>query len=189
MSTRKIGVFVGSLRKDSFSKKLAAALQELAPDSFELLEVAIGDLPFYNQDLDDASTPPASWTALREQVKGLDAVLFVTPEYNRSVPAALKNALDIASRPYVSNTWSRKPGAVISISQGGIGGFGANHHLRQSLACLNVPTLQQPEAYIGNIASLFNDEGVLANEDTREFLRKFLRSFAAWIEANSPRKQ
>ncbi|MFC0217629.1 NADPH-dependent FMN reductase [Pseudochelatococcus lubricantis] len=179
-----VAVFVGSLRKASFNRKIAHVLADIAADSLKLEIVEIGDLPLYNQDLDDEGTPPAAWTAFREKVKGFDAVLFVTPEYNRSVPAVLKNALDVGSRPYGQSVWGGKPGAVVSVSIGAIGGFGANHHLRQSLVFLNVPTLQQPEAYIGGVGHLLDDDGKLTNEGTRTFLGKFVADFAAWIEKN-----
>src|SRR5260370_12424764 len=141
-------VLVGSLRKASFNGMLPNVLIWLAPSSLKHDIVEIGQLPFYNQDLETA-LPPAPWTAFRQRVKAADAVLFVTPEYNRSVPAVLKNALDVGSRPYGSSVWDRKPGAVVSGSPGAIGGLGANHHLRQSLVFLDVPTIQQPEAYVG----------------------------------------
>lgn len=116
----------------------------------------------------------------------MDAVLFVTPEYNRSVPTVLKNAIDVGSRPYGHSVWSGKPGAVMSISPGALGGFGANHHLRQSLVFLNVPTMQQPEAYVGGAATLFDADGALTNDGTRKFFTTFMTAFAAWIEANAP---
>src|ERR1700726_1802730 len=141
-------VLVGSLRKASLNRMLANALISLAPSSMKLGIVEIGQLPFFNQDLETSSSP-AVWTAFRQRVKAADAVLFVTPEYNRSMPAVLKNALDVGSRPYGSSVWDRMPGAIVSGSPGAIGGFGANHHLRQSLVFLNVPTLQQPEASLG----------------------------------------
>lgn len=125
---RDVAVIVGSLRKASINRMVANALAELAPAGLKLGIVEIGQLPLYNQDGDD--DPPAEWTAFRERVRAADSVLFVTPEYNRSVPAALKNALDVGSRPYGKSAWSGKPGAVVSASPGGIGGFGANHHLR-----------------------------------------------------------
>ena len=186
MSTvRNVAVLVGSLRKDAFSRKLANALIALAPAELKLEIVEIGELPLYNQD-DDAA-PPAAWTAFRQPVKSADAVLFVTPEYNRSVPAPLKNAIDVGSRPYGQSVWNGKPGAVISISPGAIGAFGANHHLRQSLVFLNVPAMPQPEAYIGGAADLFDANGKLTKDGTREFLQKFLQAFAAWIETNIKR--
>jgi chromate reductase len=183
MATRKVAVFVGSLRKDSFNRKIAVTLTEVAPPSLELEIVEIGHLPLYNQDLED--NPPESWTAFRQTIRDADAVLFVTPEYNRSVPGVLKNAIDVGSRPYGHSAWDGKPGAVVSASPGAIGGFGANHHLRQSLVFLNVPAMQQPEAYIGNVASLFNGEGKLTNEGTRDFLKAFMHAFEAWIEAHA----
>lgn len=188
MGTRRIGVFFGSLRKESFSRKMAKALQEMAPASFELELVEIGDLALYDQDYDDEGNPPAAWTAFRERMKTFDGVLFVTPEYNRSVPAVLRNALDVGSRPYWQSVWRGKPGAVVSLSPGALGAFGANHHLRQSLVGLDIPTMQQPEAYIGNAATLFDANGFLVNETTREFLQKFIDSFVVWVEANSPRQ-
>ena len=112
-------------------------------------------------------------------------VLFVTPEYNRSVPGVLKNAIDVGSRPYGKSAWDGKPGAVVSVSPGAIGGFGANHHLRQSLVFLNMPAMQQPEAYIGGADKLFDASGKLTNDGTREFLQKFMAAFAAWIAINS----
>ncbi len=184
MAIKKIGVVVGSLRKESFCRKVVKTLMSLAPAGFELEEVEIGNLAMYNQDFDDEGPAPAAWVAFREIVKTFDAILFVTPEYNRSVPAVLKNALDVGSRPYGHNVWAGKPAAIISVSQGGLSGFGANHHLRQSLVFLNLPTLQQPEAYIGNVAALFDDNGTLTNESTREFLQNFMKEFAVWIEKN-----
>jgi chromate reductase len=189
MSKYSVAVFVGSLRAGAYTRKLANALAALAPDELGLQIVEIGDLPLYNQDL-DAGTPPPAWTAFRGQVKAADAVLFVTPEYNRSVPAALKNALDVGSRPYGASVWNGKPGAVVSLSPGAIGAFGANHHLRQSLVFLNVPCMQQPEAYIGGAAELFSEDGsIIAKEGTQEFLRGFMVSFAAWIATITSAKQ
>lgn len=182
--TRKVAVIVGSLRKDSFSRKVAQALAAAAPPGLSFHIVEIGDLPFLDQDLE--ATPPAQWTRFRDEVKAADAILFVTPEYNRSVPGVLKNAIDVGSRPYGQGALNGKPAAVISTSIGAIGGFGANHHLRQSLAFLNMPTLQQPEAYIGAAHSLFDEQGRLTNEGTQKFLAQFAQAFAAWIEINKP---
>jgi chromate reductase len=178
-----VAVFVGSLRKDSLNRKLAKELIALAPQSLKLEIVEIGNLPFYNQDFEE--NQPKEVREFRQRIKSADAVLFVTPEYNRSVPAVLKNALDVGSRPYRENAWDAKPGAVISCTTGALGAFGANHHLRQSLVFVNVPTMGQPEAYIGNAASLFDDKGALVNDSTKEFLQKFLQAFAQWIERNS----
>ena len=182
-ATRKVAVVVGSLRKESFNRKLATALKAIAPASLALDIVEIGQLPFYNQD-DDANPPPAS-AAFKTRIGDCDAVLFVTPEYNRSVPGVLKNAIDVASRPYGKSAWDGKPCAVVSVSPGAIGAFGANHHLRQSLVFLNMPTMAQPEAYIGGAGDLFDDAGGFKKPETRQFMDKFLAAFAAWIERNA----
>jgi len=175
---RNVAVVVGSLRKDSVTRKLAKAFAAVTPDlKFNIVE--IGDLPHFDQDLE--SDPPAQWVRFRGEIASADAVLFVTPEFNRSVPGALKNAIDVGSRPYGASVWNGKPGAVISLSPGAIGGFGANHHLRQSLVFLNVPLLSQ-EAYVGNAYALFDDSGELVNEGTTEFLRAYGQQFAHWIE-------
>jgi chromate reductase, NAD(P)H dehydrogenase (quinone) len=160
----------------------ARTLAALAPAELQLEIVEIGQLPLYNQDDDDNGTPRPEWVSFRERVRPADAVLFVTPEYNRSVPGVLKNAIDVGSRPYGQSVWNGKPGAVISVSPGAIGGFGANQHLRQSCVFLNVPMMQQPEAYIGGAATLFDKEGNITNESTRNFLKSFIEAFAVWIE-------
>jgi chromate reductase len=182
-------VLVGSLRKASFNGMLANALISLAPSSLKLDIAEIGQLPFFNQDLETGSSP-APWTAFRQRVKAADAVLFVTPEYNRSMPAVLKNALDVGSRPYGSSVWDRKPDAVVSSSPGAIGGFGANHHLRQSLVFLNVPVMQQPEAYLSHVDKLFDEHGKLVSEGTGKFLQQIMQAFANWGETiRSPRQR
>jgi chromate reductase len=186
--TKKIAVIVGSLRKESFNRKMARVLTTLAPEALALEIIEIGGLPLYNQDHDDEGKPLAAWTEFRGRVKSFDGVLFVTPEYNRSVPGVLKNAIDVGSRPYGQSVWEGKPGAVISVSPGALGGFGANHHLRQSLVFLNVPAMQQPEVYIGGAAKLFDANGNITNETTRELLIKFMNAFAAWVAKNSPTK-
>lgn len=178
----KIGVFVGSLRKGSYNRQIANTLLHLAPSSLHMRVVEIGDLPLYNQDED--SSPPKQWQRFRDEVKALDACLFITPEYNRSVPAVLKNAIDVGSRPYGQSVWNEKPAAIISSSIGAIGGFGANHHLRQSLVFLNMPCLQQPEMYLSFVDKLFDADGKLVNEDTRVFLKRFLETFEAWVKTN-----
>jgi Predicted flavoprotein len=181
MGKTKIGVFVGSLRKDSYSRKIARELESFAPEGFEFEEIDIGDLALYNQDLDDENRPPEEWTRFRERVKALDGLLFVTPEYNRSVPAVLKNALDVGSRPYGKSVWDGKPGAIVSVSPGALSAFGANHHLRQSLVFLNVPAMQQPEAYVGNVKALLGEDGTIKEEGTRAFLTKFMDAYAKWV--------
>ena len=144
---RSVAVLVGSLRKGSYSRMVANALIALAPAELQLEVVEIGQLPLYNQDYDDAKAPLPEWIAFRERIRVKDAVLFVTPEYNRSVPGVLKNAIDVGSRPPGHSAWQGKPGAVVSDSPGGYGAFGANHALRQSMVFLNVPMMQMPEAY------------------------------------------
>ncbi len=175
-----VAVLVGSLRKASLNRKLAHALIGLAPEGVALKIVEIGDIPLYDEDLD--ADPPAAWTAFRGRILAADAVLFVTPEYNRSVPGCLKNAIDVGSRPAGQSVWSGKPGAVISLSPGALGGFGANHHLRQSMVFLNVSMMQQPEAYIGGAGGLFDDQGALIKPDNEAFLIRFLAAFTTWIE-------
>src|SRR5204862_5413477 len=146
---------IGSLRKASLNRKMGVAMAALAPPTLQLDIVEIGQLPLYNEDLE--TDPPEPWRAFRERVRAADAVLFVTPEYNRSVPGVLKNAIDVGSRPYGKSVWTGKPGAVVSVSPGALGGFGANHNLRQSMVFLDMPMLQQPETYIGHAAKLFDD--------------------------------
>ncbi len=181
---RDVVVIVGSVRRESLNLKLAQALLGLAPETLKLEIVPVGNLPLYNPDLD--ATPPPEWTAFKARVRRADAVLFVTPEHNRSVPAPLKNALDMASRPYGGNSWDGKPAAIVSASPGAIGGFGANHHLRQSLVFLDMPAMQQPEAYIGHADKLFGEDGRLNNEGTEKFLKSFLAAFEKWIGKNAP---
>jgi len=181
--TRTVAVLVGSLRKDSASRKIAKAVAALAPHSLAFKFVEIGDLPAYDQDL-DTDTPPEAWTRLRSEVADADAVLFVTPEYNRSYPGFLKNAIDVGSRPWGKAVWTEKPALVISSSAGALGGFGANHHLRQALSFFGMPILGKPEAYIGNSLGLFDDAGELKDEQTVEFLRTLGAAFAAHIERN-----
>ncbi|MGZ5277590.1 MAG: NADPH-dependent FMN reductase [Caldimonas sp.] len=177
---KNVAVLVGSLRKGSFNRKMALALQAIAPQGLKLEIVEIGQLPLYNQD-DDASPSPAA-VAFKAKIGAADAVLFVTPEYNRSVPGVLKNAIDVASRPYGHSAWSGKPAAVISVSPGALAAFGANHHLRQSLVFLNMPAMAQPEAYIGGAGDLFDDAGGLKKLETKQFFDKFLAAFAEWID-------
>jgi len=184
--TYDVAVLVGSLRRESFSRKLAHAAIGLAPPTVVAQIVEIGALPLYNQDL-DAGNVPAAWTDFRDRVRRAQAVLFVTTEYNRSVPAPLKNAIDVGSRPYGKSVYSRKPAAIISCSPGAIGAFGANHHLRQSLVFLDMPTLQQPEAYIGGVDKLMDAQGAIVNPATREFLTKYMAAFADWIHRVGPR--
>jgi chromate reductase len=179
-TSRRVAVVIGSLRKDSLNRKMANALVALAPASLALEIVEIGRLPLYSQD-DDAA-PPAATVEFKQKIGAADAVLFVSPEYNRSVPGVLKNAIDVGSRPYGKSAWQGKPSAIVTVSPGAIGGFGANHHLRQSLVFLDMPALQQPEAYIGGGGDLFDESGGLKKPETKKFLDTFLAAFAAWIE-------
>jgi NAD(P)H-dependent FMN reductase len=172
-------VLVGSLRAASFTRKVANALVERAPQSMQCRFAEIGDLPQYNEDLE--SQVPESWARLRGEVHSADAALFVTPEYNRSVPGLLKNALDVASRPGGKNAWNALPSAVVSVTPYKLGAFGANHHLRQSFVFLNMPAMQQPEAYISNVADLFDESGKLKVEETSKFLTTFMLAFEKWI--------
>jgi chromate reductase, NAD(P)H dehydrogenase (quinone) len=176
---RDIAVMVGSLRNQSWNKKAALALEKLAPKHLKFRHIDIR-VSLYNQDLDD--NPPDDWKRLRDAIAPADAVLFATPEYNRSVPGVLKNAIDVASRPYGKGVILNKPAAVMSCSTGQIGGFGANHHLRQSCTFLGMPVLQQPELYLGSAEKLFTDAGEPKDEKTRELLTKFAGAFAEWID-------
>jgi chromate reductase len=180
--SRPVAVLVGSLRKESISRKVALLLAAIAPPSLSLQIVEIGDLNLYNQDLEDASPQPPAWLTFRDRMRTVQAVLFVTPEYNRSVPGLLKNAIDVGSRPYAHSIWRGKPCGVVSVSPGPYGAFGANHHIRQSFVSLDMPTLQQPEAYIAGAGTLFDADGRLTNEKTRELLERYMTTFAAWVD-------
>jgi chromate reductase len=181
MHRKKVGVIVGSLRKGSYARLLSRALVELAPASLELSVIEIGELPHYNQDL-ETDTPPSAWTTFRQRVIASDAVLFITPEYNRSMPGVVKNALDVGSRPWGFSAWSGKPAAVISTSPGALGGMAANHHLRQVAMAVNLAAMPYPEAYIPAVASLFDENGALQNADARKLMVQFLQSFATWTD-------
>lgn len=181
MTDRNIAVIVGSLRKGSLNRKLALELERLAPASLKLTIVEIGDLALYDQDLDEGE-PPAAWTAFRTAIKAVDGVLFVTPEYNRSIPGALKNAVDVGSRPYGKAAWTKKPGAIVSATPGALGAFGANHHLRQSCVFLDMPIMPQPEAYLAGIGGWFDEAGRIKDPKTEAFLAGFMASFADWVE-------
>lgn len=180
-NNKNIAVIIGSLRQGSHGRQIANALRAAAPAGLTLNIVEIGDLPLYNQDL-ETDTPPAAWTSFRNAVNANDAVLFITPEYNRSVPGLLKNAIDVGSRPWGKAVWNDKPAAIISLSIGALGGFGANHHLRQMLAFFTMPVMAQPEAYIGNAGNLFDDAGQFKDAGTADFLKGFVSAFARWIE-------
>ena len=182
MSKYKIAVLVGSLRRDSFNRKLASAVVKLAPAEFIFEQVQIGDLPLYDQD-DDAN-PAASVRRLKEQVAAAQGLLFVTPEYNRSIPGVLKNAIDHASRPYGQSAWAGKPAGVLGASVGAIGTAMAQQHLRNVLAYLDVPTFGQPEAFIHAKDGLFDEAGDLA-ASSRTFLQTWMDRYVAWVKAHA----
>lgn len=179
--TRNVALIVGSLRRESWTRKVAMELAELVPKSLKVTPVEIGDLPLYNQDFDAEDRPPEQWVRFRDTMRPAEAVIFATPEYNRSVPGVLKNAIDVGSRPYGKSIWFGKPAAIVSVSPGQYGGFGANHHLRQSLVFLDMPVLQQPEAYLAKIEKSFTD-GKMTDERTRELLKKVGATFAAFCD-------
>lgn len=174
-------VLVGSLRKASLTLKMAKVLKSLSAAYLDLDILDIGKLPMYNEDL-ETGEPPLAWYDYRERVKRAHAILFVTPEYNRSVPAVLKNAIDVGSAPHGCNAYAAKPAGIVSLSPGSMGAFGANHHLRQSLVFLNAPAMLQPEVYIGGSERLFDQAGNLVDIKTRDFLAEFMRAFARWIQ-------
>lgn len=174
-----VAFIVGSLRKEAYTRKVANALHELAP-SLTLNEAAIGDLPFYNEDL-ETQTPPASWTALRDSVRSADGVVFITPEYNRGIPGALKNAIDVGSRPRVVGVWRNKPALVISITPGKLGAMAANQQLRLCLLTVGSPVMPSPEIHIPDAAKLFDGNGKLIAEDVKKLLSGALKDFEGWI--------
>lgn len=175
---KKIAVLVGSLRKESVNRKLALELQRLASDGLELEIVEIGNLQHYNQDFDD--NPPQEWVSFREKIKCSDGVLFVSPEYNRTIPGVLKNAIDVGSRPYGQGVWAGKPGGVMTSSPSGIGGAIANHHIRQALVFIDVPVMQQPEAYIADAFGIWNEDGTAVAE-TEKFLKSWIDAYESWV--------
>jgi chromate reductase len=177
---RNVGFIVGSLRKGAYTRLLSQALVELAPQSLQLTEIGIGELPFYNQDLETA-TPPAPWVTFRNQVKSSDAMLFITPEYNRGLPGAVKNAIDVGSRPMKESVWRGKPAAVVSLTPGKLGAMAAHQQLRLGLSVIGVPVMPLPEVYLAGAGNLFDENGKLKDEDTRKHLTAMLTSFETWI--------
>lgn len=174
----KVAVIVGSLRENSFSQRWADNIAGKLPEGTEVVFPEIGDLPLYNEDFDAEETnTPEEYNRFRDEMSDVDAVIFMTPEYNRSMPATIKNALDVGSRPYGSSIWEGKPALVASHSVSGISGFGANHHLRQSLVFLNMPVLQQPEVYLPNSGDLLDDEGNIVGEGTEDVLQGAVDAF------------
>ena len=178
---KSVAVICGSLRDQGLSAKLARALCLAAGDRLDCRFIAIGDLPLYDTDLDQA--PPEPWVRFRAALKDCDSVLFVTPEYNRSIPGVLKNAIDVGSRPYGKSAWSKKPTAVVSQSPGAIGGFGCNHHLRQCCVFLDMPLMQQPEAYIGGLSDdKFGPDGRIVDPGLAKLAKGIVNAFADWVE-------
>lgn len=181
MARHKIAIVVGSLRKDSINRKVARSICAFASDMLDCEIVEIGNLPLYNQDLDADS--PEQFVRFREQIAAADGILFCTPEYNRGVPGVLKNAIDVGSRPYGQSVWDKKPAAIISASPGSIGGFGANHQLRQACVYLNMPVMQQPEAYLGHVADAsFDEQGHVKDGPLKDLVLKLAAAFADWVD-------
>ena len=181
MARHKIAIVVGSLRKDSINRKVARSICAFASDKLDCQIVEIGNLPLYNQDLD--ADPPVEFTRFREQIAAADGILFCTPEYNRGVPGVLKNAIDVASRPYGQSVWDKKPAAIMSASPGSIGGFGANHQLRQACVFLNMPVMQQPEAYLGHVTDgSFDEQGHVKDGPLKDLILGLATAFADWVE-------
>jgi chromate reductase len=181
MSRHKIAILVGSLRKDSINRKVARSICAFASDKLDCDIVDIGTLPLYNQDHD--ADPPPEYVRFRQEVASADGVLFCTPEYNRGVPGVLKNAIDVGSRPYGQSVWDKKPAAIISASPGSIGGFGANHQLRQACVFLNMPMMQQPEAYLGHVTpDSFEGDGCLKEGPLKVLILNLATAFADWVD-------
>jgi chromate reductase len=177
----KIAIIVGSLREGSLNRKMARSICAIRGDNLDCSMIEIGDLPLYNQDLD--SNPPEQWTRFRDQVRPADGVLFVSPEYNRGVPGVLKNAIDVGSRPYGQSVFDKKPAAIVTVSPGAIGGFGANHQIRQTCVFLNMPMMQQPEAYLGGVTDdSFGPNGELKDGPLKELVTKLAHAFHDWVD-------
>src|SRR6476620_9455969 len=177
----KIAIIVGSLREGSINRKVARSICGLKNDNLDCSMIEIGDLPLYNQDLD--TNPPEQWTRFRQQVGSADGVLFCSPEYNRGIPGVLKNAIDIGSRPYGQSVFDKKPGAIVTASPGSIGGFGANHQIRQAAVFLNMPIMQQPETYLGHVGDdSFDDSGCLKEGPLKELIKTLAHAFHDWVD-------
>lgn len=181
MTRHRIAILIGSLRKESINRKIALTVADFTKSIFDSRIVEIGDLPLYNEDIE--ADPPSSYRRFREEVAAADGVIFFTPEFNRGLPAAIKNALDVGSRPYGHSVWDKKPAAIITASIGPIGGFGANHQLRQSGVFLNMPMMQQPEAYLGQVtADKFDESGRLRDGPLKDFVLDVATAFAGWVD-------
>ena len=179
----KIAIIVGSLREGSLNRKMARSICAIRGDNLDCSMVDIGDLPLYNQDYDALPTQPDAYVRFRNQVRPADGVLFVSPEYNRGIPGVLKNAIDVGSRPYGQSVWDRKPAAIVTVSPGAIGGFGANHQIRQSCVFLNMPVMQQPEAYLGHVTDdSFDQDGSLKPGSLNDLVTKLAHAFHDWVD-------
>ncbi len=177
----RIAILVGSLRKDSINRKVARSICGMRGDNLDCSMIEIGDLPLYNQDLD--TNPPPQWARLRDQIRAADGVLFVSPEYNRGIPGVLKNAIDVGSRPYGQSVFDKKPAAIVTASPGSIGGFGSNHQIRQAAVFLNMPVMQQPEAYLGHVSDdSFDESGCLKEGPLKDLVTVLAHAFAGWVE-------
>ena len=177
----KIAIIVGSLRKDSLNRKVARSICALRGDNLDCSMIEIGDLPLYNQDHD--ADPPEQYVRFRQQIGQSDGVLFVSPEYNRGIPGVLKNAIDVGSRPYGQSVFDKKPAAIVTASPGSIGGFGANHQIRQACVFLNMPVMQQPEAYLGHVSDdSFDESGCLKEGPLKELISGLAHAFHDWVE-------
>ena len=179
----KIAIIVGSLRKDSLNRRVARSICGIRGDNLDCSMVEIGDLPLYNQDYDALPQQPDAYVRFREQVGSADGVLFVSPEYNRGIPGVLKNAIDVGSRPYGQSVWDKKPAAIVTASPGSIGGFGSNHQIRQSCVFLNMPVMQQPEAYLGHVTDdSFDESGCLKDGPLKDLVTKLAHAFHDWVD-------
>jgi NAD(P)H-dependent FMN reductase len=180
MDDLNVAIIVGSLRRESFTRKVAEAALAHAPARMKFHPVDIGNLPHFNQDRE--ADPPAEWSKFRSEVRACVAVLFFTPEYNRSFPGVLKNAIDVGSRPEGKSVWNGMPAGVVSVTPYKLGAFGANHALRQTFVFLNMPVMQQPEAYIGNVGDLLDKSGKVTNSEVTKLLEQFMSAFEKWVE-------
>jgi chromate reductase len=181
MANYKIGIIVGSLRKDSINRKIARSMCAIRDDDLDCSMIEIGDLPLFNQDIE--MTPPEQWVRFKEQVAAADGILFCSPEYNRGMPGVLKNAIDVGSRPYGKSVWDRKPAAIITASTGAIGGALANHQIRQSCVFLGMPVMQQPEAYLSKVSDdSFGEDGLLLDGPLKDIVGTLAHAFAEWVK-------
>ena len=181
MANHKIGIIVGSLREGSINRKIARSMCAIRDDDLDCSMIEIGDLPLFNQDIE--KTPPDPWVRFKDQVAAADGILFCSPEYNRGMPGVLKNAIDVGSRPYGRSVWDRKPAAIITASPGAIGGALANHQIRQSCVFLNMPVMQQPEAYLGHVGDdSFGEDGLLVEGPLKKVVEKLAHAFAEWVK-------